>query len=188
MKAAPPEHRASPKADINTASEEQTVKMISIPASEDELIQEYQNLARSIIKPYLNRGIPREGLMQEAQIGLLEAYRRFDPSRGTKFSTYASLWIKKRVLQAVQIEAEGTFTELENAEWIAAPAEINTEVSAPGWMELASDLPLLERKILVMSYEQRLSLKEIAAALELRVEQVKQLRQKSLRRIRSQHF
>lgn len=54
-------------------------------------------LAISIAKKYLNNKISMEDLVQVGDLGLLDAVRRFDPERGTKFSTYATYWIKRRI-------------------------------------------------------------------------------------------
>jgi RNA polymerase primary sigma factor len=50
---------------------------------------------------YRNLGVPFEDLLNEGNLGLLEAARRFDPTRGTRFITYAIWWVRKSILQAV---------------------------------------------------------------------------------------
>jgi RNA polymerase primary sigma factor len=51
---------------------------------------------------YRNRGLPFEDLLSEGNLGLMEAARRFDPTRGNKFITYATWWIRKAILQALR--------------------------------------------------------------------------------------
>src|SRR6185295_2625150 len=46
-----------------------------------------------VARQYQNVGIPLEDLRNEGIVGLIEAARRYDPERGTKFSTYAVWWI-----------------------------------------------------------------------------------------------
>lgn len=58
-------------------------------------------LVVSIARQYGNRHIEIEDLIQEGMIGLCTAVERFDPSRGFRFSTYATYWIKQRVLRAL---------------------------------------------------------------------------------------
>lgn len=59
-------------------------------------------LAVSIAKRYVNRGLPLIDLVQEALLGLLKAARRFEPRRGTRFSTAATWWIRQSVVLALQ--------------------------------------------------------------------------------------
>lgn len=59
-------------------------------------------LAVSIAKRYVNRGLPLADLVQEAMLGLLKAAKRFEPRRGTRFSTAATWWIRQAVVLALQ--------------------------------------------------------------------------------------
>lgn len=54
-----------------------------------------------IANEYRNLGIPFEDLVNEGNLGVLEAARHFDPSRGTRFLTYAVWWIRKAMLRAL---------------------------------------------------------------------------------------
>jgi RNA polymerase primary sigma factor len=67
----------------------------------DELITSNQAFVAKIAGAYRNLGLPFEDLMNEGNVGLLEAARRFDPSRGNKFITYAVWWIRRSMLRAV---------------------------------------------------------------------------------------
>ena len=55
----------------------------------------------SIANKYKNQDIPLLDLINQGNIGLLEAAKRYDPSKGTKFITYAVWWIKQAIIQAV---------------------------------------------------------------------------------------
>jgi RNA polymerase primary sigma factor len=54
-------------------------------------------LARS----YRNRGLPMLDLIEEGNLGLIQATDRFDPGRGLRFSTYAAIWIRQAILRGV---------------------------------------------------------------------------------------
>jgi RNA polymerase sigma-B factor len=56
----------------------------------DHLVVMHQNLVRFLAGKFMNRGEPIEDLVQVGTIGLINAIDRFDPFRGTKFSTYAT--------------------------------------------------------------------------------------------------
>ncbi len=56
----------------------------------DQLVIMHQNLVRFLAGKFANRGEPLEDLVQVGLIGLINAVDRFDPDRGTKFSTYAA--------------------------------------------------------------------------------------------------
>lgn len=56
----------------------------------DQLVMMHQNLVRFLAGKFANRGEPLEDLVQVGVIGLINAIDRFDPGRGTKFSTYAT--------------------------------------------------------------------------------------------------
>lgn len=59
------------------------------PELRRQLIEEHQRLAIYFARRYRNRGVPDDDLEQVAMIGLIGAVDRFDPSRGTQFSTFA---------------------------------------------------------------------------------------------------
>lgn len=60
------------------------------PAIRDQLVMMHQNLVRFLAGKFANRGEALEDLVQVGVIGLINAVDRFDPERGTKFSTYAT--------------------------------------------------------------------------------------------------
>lgn len=70
------------------------------------LIERNQGLVVSIAKKYLSRGLPYDDLVQEANIGLMKALSKYDPSLGYRLSTYATWWIRQAVMRAVEDKAK----------------------------------------------------------------------------------
>ena len=62
-----------------------------------ELVQSYTRLVVSMASRFRNYGLPMGGLIQEGNIGLMQAASRFEPERGLRFSTYASWWIRSSI-------------------------------------------------------------------------------------------
>lgn len=58
-------------------------------------------LVVSIAKRFRNQGLDMEDMVQEGNIGLIQAARKFDPSMGNRFSTYATWWIRQAIMRAI---------------------------------------------------------------------------------------
>jgi len=67
----------------------------------NELIESNLSFVVKVASEYRNLGLPFEDLLNEGNVGLIEAAHRYDAGKGTKFITYAIWWIRKSILKAL---------------------------------------------------------------------------------------
>jgi RNA polymerase primary sigma factor len=83
----------------------QEIRACRSQASEDDLVTPNLAFVVKVAGEYRNMGLPFEDLLNEGNVGLIEAARRFDPSRGARFISYATWWIRKSILKALSENA-----------------------------------------------------------------------------------
>lgn len=91
---------------IPVLSNEEQIKLVmkchkGDKKARQELIIHNLKLVVSIAKQYLNLGLPFEDLIQEGNLGLIRAIEKFDVTKETAFSTYATTWIKAKITRAL---------------------------------------------------------------------------------------
>jgi RNA polymerase primary sigma factor len=88
---------------LTRADEQRLGKRIKLGdrAAREQMIRANLRLVVKIAHDYAGLGLPLLDLISEGNIGLMKGVERFDPSRGTKFSTYGAWWIKQSVRRAL---------------------------------------------------------------------------------------
>lgn len=85
----------------NDADMTQVVQLAALGLdAEKKLVESNLRLVTNVAKDFLFRGVPYIELIKEGNIGLIRAAKKYDLSRGTVFSTYATWWIRKTVRDA----------------------------------------------------------------------------------------
>ena len=87
-----------------TADEEKKFARLALKGDESarqRMIESNLRLVVKISRRYINRGLPLLDLIEEGNLGLIHAVKKFDPERGFRFSTYATWWIRQTIERGI---------------------------------------------------------------------------------------
>ena len=143
--------------DIRTLTQEEEVLLANRAKAGDEaarnaMVMSNLRLVAAIAKRYKNRGLPMQDLLQEGNIGLMRAVKKFDPEKGHRFATYAAWWIRESMTRALSNKSRTVRLPVHLTEFMTKLRRIRAELSIelgrkPTSAEIADVLGVTEDKV-----------------------------------------
>ena len=124
-------------------------------AARDRMVRANLRLVVNIARGYSGKGLPLQDLIEEGNLGLLRAVEGFDPDMNTRFSTYASYWIKQSIKRALvntakTIRVPAYMVEL-LSKWRRASAKLAEELKrTPTAEDVAAELGIPNKKLRIV--------------------------------------
>jgi RNA polymerase primary sigma factor len=142
---------------LSADEEKQLARKIEAGDSEarDRMVRANLRLVVNIARSYTGKGLGLQDLIEEGNLGLLRAVEGFDPDMNTRFSTYASYWIKQSIKRALvntakTIRIPAYMVEL-LAKWRRATAKLQDELGRPPTHEeVARSMNLPKKKLAII--------------------------------------
>src|ERR1700747_2885589 len=142
---------------LNADKEKELAHRIEVGDNEarDRMVRANLRLVVNIARSYTGKGLGLQDLIEEGNLGLLRAVEGFDPNMNTRFSTYASYWIKQSIKRALvntakTIRIPAYMVEL-LSKWRRATAKLQDELKrTPTAEEIAAELGLPKKKLAII--------------------------------------